>query len=347
MGDKVREKTEMNNFAIMSADDEGQKREFIAKTEFTERSDLFEYMESELGTSFLKCRPVLAQEKWRMLFDKAPSSWPEFLCQVLALAEQAILGVYQSSTDASKSRLKEPLETMTASVGRPTELTDEQIASMLEGTPAERVVDKCAKRKARKKRQALLKTGDDEDGDESTLGESVIESTTEESSSTMLDSILRSSGATRCPLPSTTASAGIDDDRVSVSTMDTALLSPGTGAAEDEELHVDWSAANPVGPAAPLQTVQESVELEVDWNDNQTQPEETRWSASMVDVFTGVRAEWHWVATPRPMLTCGNLRAHVKNTFLEGVYDTNDNELPEELARAKSAPAPRRRRWSP
>merc|ERR1712217_42703 len=340
MGDKVREKTEMNNFAIMSADDEGQKREFIAKTEFTERSDLFEYMESELGTSFLKCRPVLAQEKWRMLFDKAPSSWPEFLCQVLALAEQAILGVYQSSTDASKSRLKEPLETMTASVGRPTELTDEQIASMLEGTPAERVVDKCAKRKARKKRQALLKTGDDEDGDESTLGESVIESTTEETSSTMLDSILCSSGGTRCPLPSTTASAGIDDDRVSVSTMDTALLSPGTGAAEDEELHVDWSAANPVGPAAPLRTVQESVELEVDWNE----PEETRWSASMVDAFTGVSAEWHWTTTPRPMLTCGNLRAHIKNTFLEGIYKAD--EFPAELARSKSVPAPPRRRWN-
>lgn len=184
----------------------------------------------------------------------------------------------------------------------------------------------------------MLKAGDGED--ESTLGESVIESVTEASSGTMLDSSLGSSGATRCPLQSATASAGIDDDRVSVSTMDTALLPSGTGAAEDEELHVDWSAANPTGPAAPLQTLQESVELEVDWNE----PEETRWSASMVDAFTGVSAQWHWTSTPRPMLTCGNLRAHIKNTFLEGIY--NVDEFPEELARAKSVPAPPRRRWT-
>merc|ERR1719330_1982642 len=100
----------------------------------------------------------------------------------------------------------------------------------------------------------MLKRSDDED--DSTLGESVIESATGASSSTMLNSILGSSGCTRYPLQSTTASAGIDDDRVSVSTMDTALLPAGTRAAEDEEsdevLHVDWSAANPIGPAAPL-----------------------------------------------------------------------------------------------
>merc|ERR1712241_1097507 len=154
---------------------------------------------------------------------------------------------------------------------------------------------------------------------------------------------MESSGGNRYPLQSSTASTGIDDDRVSVSTVDTALLASGTGAAEDEELHVDWSEANPMGPAPPLQTVQESVELEVDWNDNQAQPEETRWSASMVDAFTGVRAEWHWTTTPRPMLTCGNLRAHVNNPFLEGIYDST--EVPEELVRTKSAPAPRRRRW--
>lgn len=364
--DAVREKTGMNNFAMIS-DDESRKMMFIARAEFAERSDLFEYMAAALGTPFLKGRPVLAPEKWHMLFDKAPSSWPEFLRQVLALAEQAILSAYQSSADASKNKPREPLETTTATAGRAPEVTDEQIIAMLQETPT---VSKCAKRKARvKKRQAMLKRNDDEDEstfgesvaesatavlernddeDESTIGESVAESATE-ASSIMLDSIKGSSGGARYPLQSTTASAGIDDDRVSVSTMDTALLhrtaSSGIRPAEDDELHVDWSSANPIGPAAPLQTVQESVELEVDWNDDQTQPEETRWSASMVDVFTGVQANWHWIANPRPMLTCGNLRAHIKNTFFEGVYDTD--EFPEELARAKSAPAPRRRRWSP
>lgn len=360
--DAVREKTGMNNFAMMS-DDKSRKMMFIAKAEFAERSDLFEYMAAGLGTPFLKGRPVLAPEKWHMLFDKAPSSWPEFLRQVLALAEQAILSAYHSSADASKNKPRELLETTTAIAGRAPEVTDEQIIAMLQETPT---VSKCAKRKARvKKRQAMLKRNDDEDEstfgesvaesatavlkrnddeDESTIGESVAESAAE-ASSTMLDSIMGSSGGARYPLQSTTASAGIDDDRVSVSTMDTALLFSGIRPAEDDELHVDWSSANPVGPAAPLQTVQESVELEVDWNDNQTQPEETRWSASMVDVFTGVQANWHWIATPRPMLTCGNLRAHIKNTFFDGVYDAD--ELPEELARAKSAPAPRRRRWSP
>lgn len=336
--DAVREKIGMNNFAIMS-DDGGQKMEFIAKAPFIERRDLFEYMEAALGTPLLKGRAVIAREDWHTLFDKVPSSWPEFLRQVLALAEQAILHVYQTSAEGSKNTPKKPLDTTTANYCSASELTDEQIALMLEETSAERIVSKCAKRKARKKRQAVLKRSDGED--DSTLDESVIESVTGASSSTLLNSTLDSSGGTRCPLQSTAASAGVDDDRVSVSTMDTALLPAGIRAAEDEELQVDWSSANPSGPAAPLQTVQESVELEVDWNE----PEETRWSASMVDAFTGVSAEWHWIVTPRPMLTCGNLRAHIKNTFLDGLYDSN--EVPEELARAKSAPPPRRRRRSP
>ena len=167
----------------------------------------------------------------------------------------------------------------------------------------------------------------------------MAESLAAASSITMADSMADSSASTRCPLHSGTASGAVDDDRVSVSTMDTA---PSTSrAVEDTELQVDWSNG-PSNPAAPLETVQEYVDLVVDWNDNKAQPEETRWSAGMVDALTGVRAEWHWVTSPCRMLTCGNLRAHIKNTFVDGIYDPN--ELPEELRRAKSAPATRRKR---
>merc|ERR1712048_886295 len=123
--------------------------------------------------------------------------------------------------------------------------------------------------------------------------------------------------------------SAVDDDVASVSTTDIAVMVP--KAVDDTVLHVDWSAAQPPNSAMPLETVQESAELEVDWNDHAEETGETRWSAEMVDAITGVRAEWHWVSTPCHMLTCGNLRAHIKNTFVDRIYDCN--ELPAVAAR--------------
>lgn len=332
--DAVREKVRMNDFAI-TAEEGAQNMEFIAKAEFVERKDLFAYMESELKTPFLKGRPVIPRQRWHTLFDKVPSSWGEFLRQVFSLAELSILEAYQNSIQTSKNDTQEPMQTTSQTSGSASKLTDEQLVFMLEEAPTSSTLSKCAKKKARKKRQALLNGKDAET-------ESITESVTEASSITMSDSLLDSLATTRCPLQSTTASAIADDDRVSVSTLDTTTAS--SRAADYAELQVDWSTAEPTNPAIPLTTVQEFVELQVDWNDNDPQPEETRWSAGMVDAFTGVRAEWHWVTTPSLMLTCGNLRAHVKNTFLSSISDSS--ELPEELRRAKSAPAPRIRKRS-
>lgn len=328
--DVVREQVGMSNFAIVR-NEESQEMEFIAKAEFVERADLFNFIEAQLGTSFLKGRPALPREQWYMLFDKMPTSWADFLRQVLKLVELAILDAARSSKRDSKG----PSEVLAEASENTPSLNDEDILAMFQEVT---VVSKTAKRRARKKRQPVGNAKDEEDA--SMVGEAVTESVTEASSITAAESVMDSSGSTRVPLQSISASAGVEDDTMSVSTMDIAMNLP--KVVEDEELQVDWSSAEPVNPVTPLVPVQEEVELEVDWNRYEEQPEETRWSASMVDALTGVQAQWHWVTTPSPVLTCGNLRAHIKNTFVHGIE--NLSEVPEEIRRAKSAPAPTRRK---
>jgi len=335
--DAVREKVGMSRFAI-EGDEGGKNPVFFAKAELLEQGDLFGYMESELGTPFLKGRMAVPRQRWHSLFEKAPNSWEDFLHRVLMLLELSILDAYQTSVQASKSESKKPQQTTAEASEIDAQWKDEQAVGAT-------TLGKCAKRKVRKNRHATkLKGRGAGEEDRSLCGESRAESVADESAPSVLDDCVSESVASASTQFQSLAASGsaLDDDAASVSTADAAAAPP---KAEDdtEDLQVDWSATQPIGPVAqPLETVRESVALEVDWNEAAAQPEETRWSVEMVDAATGVRAEWHWVSTPQQMLTCGNLRAHIKNGFVDDIYD--HGALPKQTGRAKSAPAPRRKR---
>lgn len=160
----------------------------------------------------------------------------------------------------------------------------------------------------------MINCKDDEEG-EGTLEVSVAESMTESSSIIVPGSLLGDSLANASTqIQSGRAGDSVNDDVASVSTMDTSIV-VSRSSENDTELQVDWSTPAQHDPITHMETVEECVELEVDWSENAEEPEETRWSVGMTDALTGVRAEWHWVSTPHPVLTFGNVRAHVKNTF--------------------------------
>jgi len=336
--DAVSERSEMGHFAIESAEGASDGSEvFFAKAEFAERADLFDYLEKQLRTPFLKGRQQLRRCDWHMLFEALPKSWPEFLRRVLALVELAILDARCVTAPAGPS--------ITAHDHSSSASKAEEELLRLEAEDQIQKASKSAKRKARKRRQAAREAEEQEETGVQGSSSWEAESAAGASSSAMGESHSVTSASTRLHLPHSIACA--DDDTVSISTMDTAVLRP-ISLEIDEVLQVDWSMTAPTDTAERLETVEESsinVELEVDWSTaSAAQTEEARWSAGLTDSLTGVSAEWHWVSVPAPMLTCGNVRAHVKNTFWQ-VYDEDDPASPpDELRRARSAPALRGRR---
>jgi hypothetical protein len=81
------------------------------------RSDLFEFLEQELGSAFLQGRPSLHRRDWPLLFREAPHSWSELRCQILKLLELAIAHTEQESV-TKRGHLAEraPTEGMTVAV---------------------------------------------------------------------------------------------------------------------------------------------------------------------------------------------------------------------------------------
>jgi hypothetical protein len=124
-----------------------------------------------------------------------------------------------------------------------------------------------------------------------------------------------------------------DEDSVvdTASTNDTAsTLSvdmPRKIKTDAESLNFDWSTEGPPIDA----TVESSVELQVDWSTNGSQPNETRWCAWLPNGLNGNEAAWTWVADGPPAL------AFIKNTFLE-----TTEIFPEDRPRTRSMPAPKR-----
>jgi len=331
--DAVNERTEMGQFAIETTEGSSDGSDvFFAKADFAKRADLFEYLERQLRSPFLKGRPQLHRCDWHVLFEALPKSWPEFLRRVLALVELAILDAMCVAAQAAPSTAELDRESSPSNV--------EQELLRLEAEEQIQRASKSAKRKARKRRQVAREA---EEQEETGSASWEAESAAGASSSAMAESLVSHSiNSTSTRLPLTTGIAGGDDDTVSVSTMD-APVGAAISTEIDEVLQVDWSITAPPNTLERLETVEESsinVELEVDWSTaSAAQTEEARWSAGLTDSLTGVSAEWHWVSVPEPMLTCGNVRAHVKNTFWQ-VYDEHDpDRLPDELRRAKSAPA--------
>lgn len=332
--DAVSERTEMGQFAIeRSARASDGSDVFFAKDEFAERADLFDYLEQHLRSPFLKGRQQLHRCDWHMLFETLPKSWPQFLRQVLSLVEQAIVDAMCVAAQGA------PSIAVNDHPASPSNVEEELLR--LEAEEQIQKASKSAKRKARKRRQAVREAEEQEEAgvQRSTSWEAGSEAGA--SCGARAESLLSqslASASTRLPLRARVV--GGDDDTVSVSTMDAPLGSP-VPSEIDEVLRVDWSTTAPPTTAERLETVEE-VELEVDWSTaSAAQTEEARWSAGLTDSLTGVSAEWHWVSVPEPMLTCGNVRAHVKNTFWQ-VYEQHDpDRLPEDLRRAKSAPAPR------
>jgi len=339
--DAVSERSEMGQFAIESTEGASDGSEvFCAKAEFAERADIFEYLEQQLRTPFLKGRQQLHRCDWHVLFETLPKSWPEFLRRVLTLVELAIVDAMRVAAQAAPSIRAHDRPSSPSNV--------EEELLRLEAEGQTQKASKSAKRKARKRRQALREADEPEETGVQLSASWEAKSATGASSSGMAESLASHSiASTSVQLPLPTGIAGGDDDTVSVSTMDTAVGRP-ISSEIDEVLQVDWSRTAPPNMAERLETVEESsinVELEVDWSTaSAAQTEEARWSAGLTDSLTSVSAEWHWVSVPTPMLTCGNVRAHVKNTFWQ-VYESDDpDELPDELRRAKSVPALRSRR---
>jgi len=331
--DAVSERSEMGQFAIESTGVASDGSEvFFAKSEFAERADVFEYLEQQLRTPFLKGRQQLRRCDWHVLFETLPKTWPEFLRRVLALVELAILDAKCVAAQAAPT---------ITTLDHPSSRSDvEEELLRLEAEEQIQKTTKSAKRKARKRRQAVREAEEQEETGVRGSASWEDESAAGASSSALAESHSVTSISTQFPLP--TGIVGGDDDAVSVSTMDTAVVRP-ISSEIDEVLQVDWSITAPHDTAERLETVEESsinVELEVDWSTaSAAQTEEARWSAGLTDSLTGVSARWHWVSVPTPMLTCGNVRAHVKNTFWQ-VYDQDDpDRIPDELRRAKSAPA--------
>lgn len=77
-----------------SAHDEDERSAFITKAIFVERDNFFDLIEEELGGFLADGRPNLRRSQWVNLFDATPSSWMEFLRQVLRLIELALLDAY-------------------------------------------------------------------------------------------------------------------------------------------------------------------------------------------------------------------------------------------------------------
>lgn len=335
--DAVSERSEMGQFAIERTEGASDGSDvFFAKAEFAERADIFEYLRQQLRTPFLEGRHRLHRCDWHVLFETLPKSWPDFLRRVLGLVELAILDAMCVAAQAAPS---------TTAHDRPSSPSNvEEDLLRLEAEEQTQKASKSAKRKARKRRQTVREAEEQEDAGVEHSASWEAESTTGASCSAMTESLVSQSFAstsTRLPIP--TGVAGGDDDTVSVSTICTAVGRP-ISSEIDEVLQVDWSITAPPDTAERLETVEESsinVELEVDWSTaSAAQTEEARWSAGLTDSLTGVSAEWHWSSGSTTMLTCGNVRAHVKNTFWQ-VYDSDDpDRLPDELRRAKSAPAP-------
>jgi hypothetical protein len=122
-----------------------------------------------------------------------------------------------------------------------------------------------------------------------------------------------------------------DEESTVVETASTLSIDPPAPPVVNTDcLNFDWSTEGPPIDA----TVESSVELQVDWSTNGSQPNETRWLAWLPNGLTGNEAAWHWVADGPPAL------AFIKNTFLETTAFIPEPE--DRPTRTRSVPAPKR-----
>lgn len=68
---------------------------FITKLIFVNRENFFDLLEEELDGFLADGRPALRRSQWLNLFDVSPSSWLEFLRQLLRMIELAVLEAFQ------------------------------------------------------------------------------------------------------------------------------------------------------------------------------------------------------------------------------------------------------------
>jgi hypothetical protein len=78
-----------------------QPEAFFAKQVFASRAELFDVLERRLGSPLLDGRETLPEAKWLVLFEKAPSSWLDFVRQVFKLVE---LAIWQCQQDAAHAQ---------------------------------------------------------------------------------------------------------------------------------------------------------------------------------------------------------------------------------------------------
>jgi len=93
----------------IGSDGELRPMAFFAKPTFVERADLFEHLESKLGSSFLHGRPVLKPQEWPALLIPAPNSWVEYVQRVFRIVELAIYDAHLEAVSSAAAVLPTPL----------------------------------------------------------------------------------------------------------------------------------------------------------------------------------------------------------------------------------------------
>jgi len=110
--DDVRKSSGADAFAMeckIGSDGELRPTAFFAKPTFVERADLFEHLESKLGSSLLNGRPVLKPQEWPALLIPAPNSWVEYVQRVLRIVELAIYDAHLEAVSSAAAVLPTPL----------------------------------------------------------------------------------------------------------------------------------------------------------------------------------------------------------------------------------------------
>jgi len=316
--DAVRRETGIHEFALEREEKNKFRFGFYATPDFVGRADLFEHIESRLGRSFLKGRPILRRVDWVSVLEPTANSWAGFMTQVLELVELAIFQAYHDSMALAQSAAKVGVEDESAQV----------LSDFSEPSELKKPTGSTPKRKARKKRiniaraaAAALPDPQADDLDDA-LGLAEAAAAAAAVDKAPIDDLDCASSLQVTTLPD----GSLTDDLQSLSTwVDEDNPESALGVSV---LNFDWM---PEGPPIDEATDNAHVELEVDWSEGGANQMQTRWSAWLANGLTGSAAEWHWESNGNDPTV-----AFLKNTFVETMSISSEGSS---RLRVRSLPA--------
>jgi len=80
---------------------------FVARPELAQNDQLFDHLAWQLGSGFLKGRPVLQRRDFSIVLDTRPNTWLELELQALQLVELAIFHAHKDSLAAAAAASKD------------------------------------------------------------------------------------------------------------------------------------------------------------------------------------------------------------------------------------------------